>query len=95
MAKYRVKETSFIHNKIHEEDELVEYEGIPGRNLEPVDAKAKRAATKLAKAKEVSLTRQRFAAAGGDLADPDEAPPGMAGEVKANGPEESAIDELL
>lgn len=36
MAKYRATEQSFINDKLVEKDEIVEYSGIPGSNLEPV-----------------------------------------------------------
>ncbi|MEN9709576.1 hypothetical protein [Caudoviricetes sp.] len=38
MAKYRVKERSFINNSIVEEGEIVEYSGRPGSNLEPLSS---------------------------------------------------------
>jgi hypothetical protein len=34
--KYRVLVRSFINNSIREEGEIVEYDGKPGSNLEPV-----------------------------------------------------------
>lgn len=43
MAQYRVLSRSFIGNRIVEEGEEVPYDGIPGSNLEPLDAEAKKA----------------------------------------------------
>ena len=36
MAKYRATEQSFINDKIVEKDEIIDYSGEPGSNLEPV-----------------------------------------------------------
>lgn len=36
LKKYRVLHKSFIGNTIREEGEIVEYDGEPGPNLEPV-----------------------------------------------------------
>ena len=36
MPKYRVVEKSLIGNEIKEEGEIVEYDGLPGWNLEPL-----------------------------------------------------------
>ncbi len=36
MAQYRVKETSFINNKLVQAGDIVEYDGKPGKNLEPI-----------------------------------------------------------
>lgn len=47
MAKYRVLEASFIDNKMCKEGDVVEYDGIPGSNLEPLDAPAEKAAKKV------------------------------------------------
>lgn len=46
MARYRVLERSFIDNRLVEPGEEVEYEGLPGHNLEPLDKAAKAAAAK-------------------------------------------------
>lgn len=37
MAKYRVLEKSFINNTLHEEGTVIEFDGVPGTNLERVD----------------------------------------------------------
>lgn len=39
MAKYKVLVQSFINNKIVEAGEIVEYDGRPGTNLEPIEPK--------------------------------------------------------
>lgn len=49
MAQYRVLEKSYIVDRICEEGEVVEYGGVPGSNLEPVDADAKKAVEAAAK----------------------------------------------
>lgn len=41
MAQYKVLERSFIGNMLVDEGAIVEYDGEPGPNLEPVKAKAK------------------------------------------------------
>ena len=72
MAKYRVKEKSFINNILLEEGAEIEYDGIPSANLEPLDAPAKKAVTAGKNANRDSLARQQEAAAGIDLNDPDD-----------------------
>lgn len=42
MAKYIVKETSFIDGRIVNEGDQIDYAGEPGRNLEAVDGAAKK-----------------------------------------------------
>lgn len=37
MAKYRVKEKSYIGTRICEAGDVVDYDGKPGSNLEPVE----------------------------------------------------------
>lgn len=44
MPKYKVLQKSFIGNRIVEEGEIVDYDGEPSENLEPVDKAAKKAA---------------------------------------------------
>lgn len=46
MAQYRVNKRSFINNGLVEEGGIVEYDGIPGSNLDPMDAAAKKAKAK-------------------------------------------------
>jgi hypothetical protein len=40
MARYRVKELSFIENKLVEEGKIIEFSGTPGDNLELVNDNA-------------------------------------------------------
>jgi len=47
MAQYRVLKDSFIGNSLVKEGDVVDYDGTPGDNLEPVD-KAAKAAAKIA-----------------------------------------------
>lgn len=72
MPQYRVTERSFINNQLAETDAVVEYDGKPGPNLEPMDASAE-AASEAAGAemgvRNISvgdMTRQKVAAVGGD-----------------------------
>jgi hypothetical protein len=44
MAKYKVLEVSFINNTIVKVGEIVEYDGKPGVNLEPVGKEKKESA---------------------------------------------------
>ena len=67
MAKYRVKEKSFIGHSIVEEGTIVEYDGVPGNNLEPLDVPAAQALVDAVGANKESLERQRQAAAGIDI----------------------------
>lgn len=66
MAKYRVTATSFIGNTIVREDEVVEYDGTPGDNLEPIDPPAKSKKKSAATAEADSAERQAEAVAGRD-----------------------------
>lgn len=68
MAKYRVKTLSFINNRLCNEGEVVDYDGIPSDNLEPMDAAGEAAASKTAAAAAEDIARQKAAAVG---ADPD------------------------
>jgi hypothetical protein len=44
MPRYRVLELSFINDRLREVDEEVDYDGLPGSNLQPLDAAARKAA---------------------------------------------------
>ena len=68
MAKFRVLTKSFIGNALVEEGAVVEFDGVPSSNLEPLDAPAQAAADSSAGANTESLARQKAAAAG---AEPD------------------------
>ena len=46
MPRYRVNTRSFIGEHLVEEGGEVEYDGVPGTNLDPLDAAAKKAVTK-------------------------------------------------
>ena len=72
MAKYRVKEKSFIGNVLVEAGAEIEFDGIPHGNLEPLDAPAKKAVTGAKDADRESLARQQEAALGINLNDPDD-----------------------
>ena len=52
MPKYKVLERSYIGERLVEKDELVEYDGKPGNNLEPTDAEGRRAAKEFAEERE-------------------------------------------
>jgi hypothetical protein len=67
MPKFRVLEKSFIDNSIAEEGKIVEYDGVPGKNLEPVDAAGEKLAEKASDGVNAAdLARQKVAAATGD-----------------------------
>ncbi len=46
MPTYRVKELSYINNSLRKAGDEVEYDGVPGPNLEPLDIKAEVAVKK-------------------------------------------------
>ncbi len=71
MARYKVKEKSFIDNRIVEAGEEIEHDGIPHNNLEPLDKPAEKAATGKAAADKASAERMKDAALGADLNDPN------------------------
>lgn len=64
MAKYRVITRSFIDNALREEGAIVDYDGIPASNLEPMDKEGEAAAEQSADANMESIARQKAAAAG-------------------------------
>lgn len=66
MAQYRVTKPSFIGNSLVAEGVVVEYDGTPGDNLEPIDAPAEKAAKSAKTAKADSAARQAIAVSGGD-----------------------------
>ncbi len=72
MAKYRVKETSFINNVMCSPGDEIEFDGVPHANLEPIDAAARKAAMGGKEADRESLARQQDAAKGVNLNDPDD-----------------------
>jgi len=72
MAKYRVKEKSFINNTLCEAGEEIEFDGIPHANLEPLDKAGEKAAIGAKAADRDSAVRQQEAAKGINLNDPDD-----------------------
>ncbi len=72
MARYRVKETSFINNVMCSPGDEIEFDGVPHANLEPVDAPAKKAVGASKDADRESLARQQDAAKGVNLNDPED-----------------------
>ena len=67
MAQYRVLKDSFIGNSLVKEGDVVDYDGTPGDNLEPVDKAAKAAAKVAAKAEaDAALVAQAEADAQAD-----------------------------
>ena len=72
MAKYRVVERSYINSSIAEADAIIEFEGTPSTNLEPVDAPAVAATEAAVGADAQALILQHAAAAGADLTNPAE-----------------------
>lgn len=70
MPKFRVLTKSFIGNSLLEEGAIVDFDGVPGPNLEPLDAPAQTAAEQFAATAAGDLARQKAAAAG---AEPDAA----------------------
>ncbi len=64
MAKYRVKTKSFVGNSVVEEGAVIEFDGIPGDNLEAIDEPAKEAEQAAEGIDAVSLERQQAAAKG-------------------------------
>jgi len=66
MPKYRVLVRSFIGNGLVEPDTVVEYDGVPSSNLEPLDKDAEKAAKKSDAAGVASIARQKAAAVGGN-----------------------------
>lgn len=78
MPRYRVKEKSFINNTLYNsEDEkggpvFVDFDGVPGSNLEAVEEVSKETAQAAALANAESLARQALAAKGVNVSDPAE-----------------------
>ena len=72
MARYRVKELSYIHDRLYEAGAEIEYDGQPGTNLEPIDKAAETVVKKLGvshsveEALDAQLTGNPAPAAAGD-----------------------------
>lgn len=81
MAKYRVLTKSFIGNSLVEEGAVVDYDGAPSNNLEPMDKPAEVAAAQAGGADLESIARQKAAAAG---ASPDQVDVAAAATAAAN-----------
>lgn len=65
MPKYRVLAKSFIDNRLVEEGTIVDYDGQPGENLEPLDADGAKQLDQLDDANLEAIARQKSAALGG------------------------------
>jgi hypothetical protein len=81
MAKYRVITTSFINNSLVAEGAVIDYDGVPSSNLEPMDKSAEVAAGQSDAANAESIARQKAAAAG---ASPDQVDLAAAATAAAN-----------
>ena len=68
MAQYIVQAKSFIDNAIREIGDIVEYDGVPHKNLKAVDGTANPVVDS-----KTEILRRQMAAAGVDSADLDEA----------------------
>lgn len=90
MAKYRVRFTSFLDNKLVQEDDVVDYDGIPHDNLEPLDKPAEQAAQEAAHADLEAIARQKVAAAG---ANPDDVDTAAAASAAAKAAEETLAQQ--
>ncbi|NHN85799.1 hypothetical protein GOB93_14275 [Acetobacter musti] len=55
MPKYKVTEPSFIHGRLIEAGTVITFDGVPGFNLEPMDAAAKKAKEDAGKAASVDV----------------------------------------
>lgn len=66
MPRFRVKEVSFIGTRIYQPGEEIDFDGVPGPNLEPIDQPAKAAAVEAKEAESESMARQKAAAETGD-----------------------------
>lgn len=86
MAKYRVLVPSFLDNKLVQEGDIVDYDGTPSDNLEPMDKAGKRAAEQANRADLEAIARQKIAAAG---ASPDDVDNAAAVSAAANAAEEA------
>ena len=69
MAKFRVLTKSFVNNTLYEEGDVVDYDGVPASNLEPLDAPAEELASQFPDSQIADIARQKVAAGG---ASPDE-----------------------
>jgi hypothetical protein len=52
MARYRLTAAAVVNDKLCEIGEEIEYDGVPGPHMEPLDAEAKRAAGEAARREE-------------------------------------------
>lgn len=76
MAQYKVLVKSFINNSLYEVDSIVEFDGTPSDNLEPIDKAAIKAAKASEGSNQADVERMKLAAAGGDPSTLDATPAG-------------------
>lgn len=69
MPKYRVTKRSFIANVLVEEGAIVDFEGKPGDNLEPLDAAGQKAVKSASASAAESQERMAQAIAGAQLSE--------------------------
>ncbi|MXV35865.1 MULTISPECIES: hypothetical protein [unclassified Saccharibacter] len=60
MARYRVTTASFINGRYVEEDTVIDYDGIPGFNLDPLDEEARSAKKAAGQAGERDVNGRAF-----------------------------------
>lgn len=92
MAQYRVTENSFINGHFVAVGETVDYAGIPGFNLEPLDDEARAAKGKAGLLAQRNVNSRAFQE---DLTRPDGTPPQQEDLLaeKTAGPSEATTDE--
>ena len=64
MARFQVLKQSFIDNRIVNEGDIIEHDGLPGDNLKPIDAPATALAADAADGDARSTARRKLAAQG-------------------------------
>jgi len=87
MPKYRVKEKSLIGNTLHEAGEIVEYDGLPAENLEPMcdEGRAKYQEYLASNAARVAKLKEQFSESA--VGDPTEFAAKFAAELKKSNEE--------
>lgn len=61
MPKYRVTQPSFIHGRMFKAGDVINFDGVPGFNLDPVDDAAKKAKAAASKAASRNVNKSDLA----------------------------------
>lgn len=95
-VKYRARETSLIDNKLVQPGEVVEYDGLPSDNLEPLDAEGEARAAEFRKSDRERQERQAADNKESAVGDPEKFAAALSKEIARQQQESDArIEQLM